>query len=174
VVCVMTTGQEWQFKPYKWKEPKELFHNGTSEHSHLFFRSQGRELLICVACWSLAVKGVYPQWTADPPNAKIRSWNVSELRVRSSVPLTRPPLDVTDTLPAFCASRSTRASATLINRRSPTFGDSSRAGSKPTSRGCPSNGLSQSYRLPIGPELVKQGEEDEVSRAKRNAVLSRW
>lgn len=29
----MTTGQEWQFKPYKWKEPKELFHNGTPEHS---------------------------------------------------------------------------------------------------------------------------------------------
>lgn len=33
----MTTGQEWQFKPYKWKEPKELFHNGTPKlsHSHL-------------------------------------------------------------------------------------------------------------------------------------------
>jgi hypothetical protein len=28
VVCVMTTGQEWQFTPYKWKEPKELFHHG--------------------------------------------------------------------------------------------------------------------------------------------------
>lgn len=31
VVCVMTTGQEWQFKPYKWSEPKELFHHGKSE-----------------------------------------------------------------------------------------------------------------------------------------------
>lgn len=29
VVCVMTTGQEWQFRPYKWPEPKELFHHGT-------------------------------------------------------------------------------------------------------------------------------------------------
>jgi parafibromin len=29
VVCVMTTGQEWQFRPYKWAEPKELFHHGT-------------------------------------------------------------------------------------------------------------------------------------------------
>ncbi|GAA5881758.1 hypothetical protein JCM3774_000865 [Rhodotorula dairenensis] len=57
VVCVMTTGQEWQFKPYKWKEPKELFHN---------------------------VKGIYPQWTSDPPNAKIRSWNVSELKIDRS------------------------------------------------------------------------------------------
>ena len=28
VVCVMTTGQEWQFKSYKWKDPKQLFHQG--------------------------------------------------------------------------------------------------------------------------------------------------
>ncbi|GAA6061513.1 hypothetical protein JCM10212_004503 [Sporobolomyces blumeae] len=54
VVCVMTTGQEWQFKPYKWKEPKELFHH---------------------------VKGIYPQWTTDPPNPKIKAWNVSELKI---------------------------------------------------------------------------------------------
>ncbi|KAF8638874.1 hypothetical protein AX17_001929 [Amanita inopinata Kibby_2008] len=30
VVCVMTTGQAWQFKPYKWNEPTQLFHHGTS------------------------------------------------------------------------------------------------------------------------------------------------
>ena len=29
VVCVMTTGQEWQFRQYKWSEPKELFHHGS-------------------------------------------------------------------------------------------------------------------------------------------------
>lgn len=29
VVCVMTTGQAWQFKPYKWNDPKILFHHGT-------------------------------------------------------------------------------------------------------------------------------------------------
>jgi parafibromin len=28
VVCVMTTGQAWQFRPYKWNEPIQLFHNG--------------------------------------------------------------------------------------------------------------------------------------------------
>jgi parafibromin len=28
VVCVMTTGQAWQFKPYKWNEPTQLFHHG--------------------------------------------------------------------------------------------------------------------------------------------------
>ncbi|GAA5838463.1 hypothetical protein JCM11251_003399 [Rhodosporidiobolus azoricus] len=57
VVCVMTTGQEWQFKPYKWKEPKELFHH---------------------------VKGVYPQWSTDPPNEKVKSWNVNSLRIDPS------------------------------------------------------------------------------------------
>jgi len=31
----MTTGQEWQFKPYKWNEPKELFHHGASSLSPL-------------------------------------------------------------------------------------------------------------------------------------------
>ena len=30
VVCVMTTGQAWQFKPYKWNEPTQLFHHGMS------------------------------------------------------------------------------------------------------------------------------------------------
>lgn len=29
VVCVMTTGQTWQFKPYKWNEPTQLFHHGS-------------------------------------------------------------------------------------------------------------------------------------------------
>lgn len=29
-----------------------------------------------------AVKGIYPQWTTDPMNPKIKNWNVSELRVR--------------------------------------------------------------------------------------------
>lgn len=33
-MCVMTTGQEWQFKPYKWTEPKELFHHGASLSLH--------------------------------------------------------------------------------------------------------------------------------------------
>ncbi|KNZ50648.1 hypothetical protein VP01_4315g2 [Puccinia sorghi] len=57
VVCVMTTGQEWQFRPYKWSDPKELFHHGNS------------------------FKGFFVQWTHDPPNPKVRAWNVTELRV---------------------------------------------------------------------------------------------
>lgn len=30
VVAVLTTGQAWQFKPYKWSEPRTLFHHGES------------------------------------------------------------------------------------------------------------------------------------------------
>lgn len=30
VVCVTTTGQAWQFRPYKWNEPRTLFHHGTA------------------------------------------------------------------------------------------------------------------------------------------------
>ncbi|KAI0713730.1 RNA pol II accessory factor, Cdc73 family-domain-containing protein [Earliella scabrosa] len=54
VVCVMTTGQAWQFGPYKWTEPKTLFHH---------------------------VKGIYFSWTSDPPNPKIKDWNVTELKI---------------------------------------------------------------------------------------------
>ncbi|KAF4615188.1 hypothetical protein D9613_003417 [Agrocybe pediades] len=54
VVCVMTTGQAWQFRPYKWNEPRQLFHN---------------------------VKGVYVAWSNDPPNPKIKDWNVTELKI---------------------------------------------------------------------------------------------
>ncbi|KAI0081472.1 CDC73-domain-containing protein [Panus rudis PR-1116 ss-1] len=54
VVCVMTTGQTWQFKPYKWSDPKILFHH---------------------------VKGFYVSLTTDPPNTKIRDWNVTELKL---------------------------------------------------------------------------------------------
>ncbi|KAH7918857.1 CDC73-domain-containing protein [Leucogyrophana mollusca] len=54
VVCVMTTGQAWQFRPYKWAEPRVLFHH---------------------------VKGIYVSWTNDPPNTKIKDWNVTELKI---------------------------------------------------------------------------------------------
>ncbi|EJD06202.1 RNA polymerase II-associated protein [Fomitiporia mediterranea MF3/22] len=54
VVCVLTTGQAWQFKPYKWTEPMTLFHH---------------------------VKGFYVSWANDPPNVKIKDWNVTELKI---------------------------------------------------------------------------------------------
>ncbi|KZV68090.1 RNA polymerase II accessory factor [Peniophora sp. CONT] len=54
VVCVLTTGQGWQFRPYKWSEPRTLFHH---------------------------VKGVYVAWANDPPNPRIQDWNVTELKI---------------------------------------------------------------------------------------------
>lgn len=54
VVCVMTTGQAWQFRPYKWSDPRTLFHH---------------------------VKGIYVTWSSDPPNPKIKDWNVTELKI---------------------------------------------------------------------------------------------
>jgi len=54
VVCVLTTGQAWQFKPYKWSDPRTLFHH---------------------------VKGFYVSWANDPPNLKIKDWNVTELKI---------------------------------------------------------------------------------------------
>lgn len=54
VVAVFTTGQGWQFKAYKWNDPKELFKNAM---------------------------GVYVRWHNEPQNPNIRDWNVTELQV---------------------------------------------------------------------------------------------
>lgn len=54
VVCVVTTGQAWQFKPYKWMDPKVLFRH---------------------------VKGVYFHFHNEPVAPAIRDWNVSEMKV---------------------------------------------------------------------------------------------
>lgn len=37
VVCVMTTGQAWQFRPYKWSDPRVLFHHGELLPLHPLF-----------------------------------------------------------------------------------------------------------------------------------------
>lgn len=57
VVAVFTTGQAWQFKSYKWGEPRELFKN---------------------------VMGVYVRWHNEQPNTNVRDWNVLELQVDRS------------------------------------------------------------------------------------------
>ena len=31
--------------------------------------------------WGQQVKGIYFTWANDPPNAKIKDWNVTELKV---------------------------------------------------------------------------------------------
>lgn len=32
-----------------------------------------------------SVKGIFIQWTHDPPNPKVRAWNVTELRVSNPI-----------------------------------------------------------------------------------------
>ncbi len=54
VIAVFTTGQMWQFKTYRWNEPRELFKN---------------------------VMGVYVRWHNEPQNPNVRDWNVIELQV---------------------------------------------------------------------------------------------
>ncbi|WVQ75003.1 hypothetical protein IAR50_004611 [Cryptococcus sp. DSM 104548] len=54
VICVITTGQAWQFKPYKWQDPRVLFQN---------------------------VKGIYFQWNNEPVNPAVKDWNVTEMRI---------------------------------------------------------------------------------------------
>ncbi|KAF9433452.1 hypothetical protein BGZ76_009443, partial [Entomortierella beljakovae] len=53
VVCVFTTGAEWQFKKWKWQKPIELF-------AH--------------------VKGFYVKWADEQPKEVITSWNVEVLK----------------------------------------------------------------------------------------------
>lgn len=54
VVCVFTTGAEWQFKKWKWQKPIEVF-------TH--------------------VKGFYAKWADEIPKENIKSWNVEILSV---------------------------------------------------------------------------------------------
>ncbi|KAK1923701.1 RNA pol II accessory factor, Cdc73 family-domain-containing protein [Papiliotrema laurentii] len=54
VICVLTTGQEWQFRPYKWQQPKVLFRN---------------------------VTGIYFQYNNEPTNPAVKDWNVTEMRI---------------------------------------------------------------------------------------------
>lgn len=106
VVCVMTTGQAWQFRPYKWPEPKQLFHHGVW---------RGRVASeSCLAVLHL-VKGVYVSWSNDPPNTKIKDWNVSEMRVCVSLVESMGVLD-------YMAGRSTRTDDTSTSRSLLTFG----------------------------------------------------
>ncbi|KAG6906090.1 hypothetical protein DXG01_015972 [Tephrocybe rancida] len=60
VVCVIATGQAWQFRPYRWNKPIQLFHHGS---------------------FVGIVKGIYVSWANDPPNTKIKDRNVMELKI---------------------------------------------------------------------------------------------
>ncbi|KAI8064618.1 RNA pol II accessory factor, Cdc73 family-domain-containing protein [Gongronella butleri] len=54
VCCVVTTGQQWQFKGWKWEKPLDVFHN---------------------------VLGFYPKWTSDKMGGTASDWNVRVLNI---------------------------------------------------------------------------------------------
>ena len=101
VVCVMTTGQAWQFKPYKWSDPKVLFHHGKGFiHFSNPFDSR-----------FFAVKGFYVSLTSDPPNTKIKDWNVTELKVSAY------PVPSTSKLTGYWPDRREPATRRQVGRR---------------------------------------------------------
>ncbi|WFD25167.1 accessory factor associated with RNA polymerase II [Malassezia nana] len=63
VICVFTTGQSWQFKSYRWSDPRDLFRNGT------------------LSCLTMVAMGVYVRWTNEAPSAQVKNWNVTHLQV---------------------------------------------------------------------------------------------
>ncbi|KAI7865733.1 RNA pol II accessory factor, Cdc73 family-domain-containing protein [Spinellus fusiger] len=54
VSCVFVTGQQWQFKGWKWERPVELFNQ---------------------------VKGIYPKWNTDKTVGAAASWAVADLNI---------------------------------------------------------------------------------------------
>ncbi|KAH8082234.1 RNA pol II accessory factor, Cdc73 family-domain-containing protein [Filobasidium floriforme] len=54
VLCVFTTGQAWQFKSYKWSEPKDLFRN---------------------------VLGIYFHLSTEPQHPATKDWNVKLFKI---------------------------------------------------------------------------------------------
>lgn len=54
VLCIFTTGQAWQFKPYKYQEPKELFKR---------------------------IPGIYFRLTSEQVHPGVKDWNVREFKV---------------------------------------------------------------------------------------------
>ncbi|KAL0083570.1 RNA pol II accessory factor, Cdc73 family-domain-containing protein [Phycomyces blakesleeanus] len=54
VSCVFVTGQQWQFKGWKWERPVELFNH---------------------------VKGIYPKWNTDKTAGAAASWAVTDLNI---------------------------------------------------------------------------------------------
>ena len=81
VVRVMTTDQVWQFRPYKWNEPRQLFYNGVYISVYIMV------LIECANARLVIVKGIYVLWSNDPSNTKIKDWNITELKVRPPSPI---------------------------------------------------------------------------------------
>jgi parafibromin len=82
VICVVTTGQAWQFRPYKWQDPKVLFRN--CEYPLLGAIQLPPPPSLDSADGIVIVQGVYFQWNNEPVNPTVKEWNVKEMRVGPS------------------------------------------------------------------------------------------
>lgn len=74
VIAVFTTGQAWQFKSYRWTDPRDLFRNGMFLDRH---RPASR-----VGCTNLSAMGVYVRWNNETTSSQVKDWNVTHLQVR--------------------------------------------------------------------------------------------
>ena len=79
---------------------------------------------------SLPVKGFYVCWMNDPPNPKIKDWNVTELKVGGSVPfcpsplLKAPPVSSSSLINTVSSHRLTLTGDTWTSRPLPNSGRS--------------------------------------------------
>lgn len=80
MLCVFTTGQAWQFKSYKWSDPRELFKHGKSPPPPpappTNAQTHKRTGLI-----RRVVRGVYFQLSNDQPHPAIKDWKVTTYKV---------------------------------------------------------------------------------------------
>lgn len=81
MLCVFTTGQAWQFKSYRWTDPRELFKHGTSASPFRLERN---------AYKGPTVRGVYFQLSNDQPHPAIKDWKVQTYKVSLSSCLAYP------------------------------------------------------------------------------------
>ena len=146
VVAVLTTGQAWQFKPYKWSDPRTLFHHGewilstsiqlcyasairlsitlsitaililmaggnfnhprtSSERDDAFpiIKSNLFQSILLTRRFFLPVKGFHVSWANDPPNTKIKDWNVTDLKVSAQNCLLHNNSHFSTSIPSFLA-----------------------------------------------------------------------
>ena len=86
MLCVFTTGQAWQFKPYKWTDPKDLFRNGkqctTSIRGSPSVDRQLTVLLLRRLRYR-TVLGIYFHLSTEPQHPATKDWNVKLFKVSS-------------------------------------------------------------------------------------------
>lgn len=75
VVCVITDGNEWPFKKYKWKTPQETFKHVPG----IYFQYYGDDVKKCVKTWrNVKCIDIHRELRHRDPEAYMEFWNVVE------------------------------------------------------------------------------------------------